>query len=98
MCAIQEDYIIKLNLTKRSKRRKTLSAKPGEEEAQMRNEGCVVACLLKLIDLFGVIMCSVPLDVWGGGLQKEKAKNVLDRVVGMLYPQLMEAACGVVSR
>ena len=94
MCALQEDYLAKLHPTKRSKRRKTsLTPKPGEEE----RENGVASCLLKMVDLFGVVVCSVPLDVWGGGLQKEKAKNVLDHLTCTLYPQLMEAACGEVS-
>lgn len=45
----------------------------------------------------GTVVCSVPLDVWGDdGLQKEKAKSVLDLLVGMLGPQLMEATCQLV--
>eukprot|EP00731_Ephydatia_muelleri_P002184 Em0001g2184a len=89
--SLQDDYLVKLSLATRSKRRKK-SSEPGEERAGEEG-GLVAACMLKLVDLFGAVVCSVPLDVWGGGgLQKEKAKSVLDRLVDTLCPQLMEAA------
>ena len=97
MSSLQGDYLAKLPLATRSKRRKK-SSEPGEERGGAGEEGgLVAACMLKLVDLFGAVVCSVPLDVWGGGgLQKEKAKSVLDRLVGTLCPQLMEAACRLV--
>ena len=54
----------------------------------------MAACMLTLVDVFGGVVCSVLLDAWGnGGLQKERAKSVLDRLVGVLCPQAMETAC-----
>ena len=99
MVSSLQGYLAKLPLTARSKRRKKglSSSKPGEENGTLEEDSLVTACVLKLVDLFGAVVCSVPLDVWGAdGLQKEKAKGIFDLLVGTLAPQLMEATSQLV--